>query len=133
MIYLANSFSVAMVNESGIEPPWVVTIRPITSGVAGEYLCMSYRSYYGHAETAKHLGRYLRIDDVPVNRGLMKLKPGDIIIVASVQRTSDYIARGCHGAPKWKFYKISVKGNHDPAEDRSAAKDIYAESEAENE
>ena len=108
MIYLANAFSVGMVPSPEMDKPQPVEITRISAKETFTLLHdHEFRSVYGHAGTAWHLSRYLQIR-VPVVRETIRLKPGDVLIVARAN-----LAREDHWnprrAPKWQFFRIVIE------------------------
>lgn len=106
MLYLSNAFAVGMFGHGrniwGTKRRFESeTLRPRD---AGELLrTNSFVSCYGHADTAWHLSRYLKVG-IPVSREPISPEPGDRILVASANRGRDQERSGC---PRWSFFLIS--------------------------
>ncbi len=113
MIYLANAFSVGMVPAPEIGEPHPLVITRISARETFALLHdRPFRSVYGHAGTARHLSRYLKIR-VDVTREAVHLLPGDELIVAraNLKREDHW---NPNRAPKWQFFRVAVKTREKP-------------------
>lgn len=107
MLYLVNGFSTGMLGEGSER--WgnraVVCFETLRPGEAGRLLRENrFVSRFGHPETARHLGRYLRVW-IPVSREPICPGPEDLILVASAKHTRAY-REGFLGCPRWRFYLV---------------------------
>ena len=108
MIYLANAFSVGMLPYAEMGTPRELEITRISAREVFALLHdQPFHSVYGHAGTAWHLSRYLQVR-VPVQRKMIRLSPGDVLIVARAN-----LAREDHWdpsrAPKWQFFRVEIR------------------------
>ena len=109
MIYLSNGFSVSMVRFPLIGDGREIYMTRISAKEAGELLRgNSFRSVYGHLDSAWHLGRYLKIR-ILVCREAISLEQGDVLIVAKATLDREY-KLGIRRAPKWSFFRIELTG-----------------------
>ncbi len=105
MIYLCNAFSVHMLQEMKCGESEDLRISRISAMQAGAMLrSKPFRSFYGHSRSAYHLGRYLRVN-IPVSRGIIRLGPGDMILIAAIDSKRMWEA-GVRGCPGWTFYLV---------------------------
>ena len=102
MIYLANSFSLQMLN---LEKLSTVVVTPITMQEVKELLT-DFVSAVGHQDTASVLSASLGIN-IPMNRINISLIPGDVLIVA--QLIGGRLPEGSTTLPdgfEFKFLKV---------------------------
>lgn len=85
MLYLTNSFSVHMFGENMSVGDWVRPRFEMIDKREASYILKSenFRSYFGHGNTAPILSQLLGVT-VNENRGLIILRPGDRLIIASL-------------------------------------------------
>ena len=116
MIYLTNAISVHMLPHLKVGTEQDLHIRRISSYEAGDILKSgAFRSFYGHGKTAYHLSRYLKLD-IPVSRGYVELRDGDILIVAAITGKRAWEA-GVKPYPGWIFFEVTTS---DASDDRAA-------------
>lgn len=110
MLYLANGFSTGMLGyQAGrwgsVTKVEFTTLEP---WVAGRLLRENeFVSCFGHADTAWHLSRYLKVE-IPVSRQSISVTPADVVLVASARKKREYHA-GEIGCPRWMFYLVRFK------------------------
>ena len=110
MLYLVNGFSTGMLGyQAGrwgaVTQVEFTTLQP---WIAGKILRENeFVSCFGHADTAWHLSRYLKVD-VPVSRQSISVKRDDMVLVASARMKREYHAHEI-GCPKWSFYLVRFK------------------------
>lgn len=80
MIYLANSFSLQMLNLNMVS---TVVTTPLTEEEVKEILSQGFVSAVGHADTANVLTTTLGLN-IPMNRINISLTPGDVLVVAQL-------------------------------------------------
>lgn len=102
MLYLTNSFSVHMFGR--MEPGECV--RPRFEAISKDeaaYMLQgeNFRSYFGHSDTSVVLSKLLHVT-INENRGLLTLKPGDRLIIASLQSKRRF-EQG-YDADKWFYF-----------------------------
>lgn len=107
MLYLVNGFSTGMLGpRSGVwgnrERLEFTTLDPFSAGALLRE--NAFVSCFGHADTARHLSRYLKVR-IPVSRESISPGPEDLILVASAKHTRIYRRREI-GCPKWRFYLV---------------------------
>lgn len=103
MIYLANSFSLQMLN---LEKLSTVVVTPITMQEVKELLTNDFVSAIGHADTANILSNILNTS-IPMNRINISLTPGDVLVVA--QLTGGRLPEGSTTLPvgfSFKYAKV---------------------------
>lgn len=102
MIYLANSFSLQMLNMDKVNS---IIVSPISlEEVKG--LLTNFVSAVGHADTANVLSSTLGLN-IPMNRVNISLTPGDVLIVA--QLTGGRLPEGSTTLPEgfnFKYAKV---------------------------
>ena len=111
MIYLTNSFSVHMIPKMNCGEWEDIRFRRISSQDAcGMLKGKTFRSFFGHVDTVKHLERRWRIH-IPVSRGLVEFRKGDLMIIATVsskrawEQEDEKIGHG----PGFKFYLVEYR------------------------
>lgn len=105
MIYLANSFSLQMLNLDELN---VLETTPLSLQETKELLSSGFISAVGHQDTAAVLTTTLGID-VPMNRVNISLSTSDILIVA--QLTGGRLPEGSTTLPEgfaFKFVKVKL-------------------------
>ena len=109
MIYLCNTFSVHMLPHTCVGDLCDFRIQRVSAMETGRILreC-DYISCFGHARSAWHLSRYLRVD-IPVDRGTIRLTEDDVLIVAAVSDRKRW-ETGQQGCPSWVFYRVTLTG-----------------------
>lgn len=103
MIYLANSFSLQMLNMEKVN---TVVTTPLTLEEVKKLLSNNFVSAVGHADTASVLSASLGIN-IPMNRINISLIPGDVLIVA--QLIGGRLPEGSTTLPdgfEFKFLKV---------------------------
>lgn len=115
MIYLCNTFSLHMLQKMHCGHSLNLDITRISAQDAGNLLRKNaFRSFFGHHDSAWHLGRYLHVA-IPVSRGTMTLTENDLLLVATIQSKREW-QQGWKGCPGWCFFLISCR-KEDPDED----------------
>ena len=105
MIYLTNGFSIHMLERLNVGDFHEIRIQRINSKKAGDLLRgNNFRSYFGHADTARQLEKYLRCH-VPMNRDLVNFERRDLQIIATVESKRKW-EQGEKAGPGFKFYLI---------------------------
>lgn len=107
MLYLCNGFSVGMLGRGAERWGSVARLefRTLRPREAGDLLRENeFVSRFGHADTARHLGRYLKLW-IPVSRDSISPGPGDMILVASAKHTRSFHEKYI-GCPHWHFVLI---------------------------
>lgn len=100
MIYLANSFSLQMLNMDKVNS---IIVSPISlEEVKG--LLTNFVSAVGHADTATVLSSTLGIN-IPMNRVNISLTPGDVLVVA--QLTGGRLPEGSTTLPEGFSFKYA--------------------------
>ena len=93
MIYLTNGFSIHMLERLNVGDFHEIRIQRINSKKAGDLLRgNNFRSYFGHADTARQLEKYLRCHV-------------DLLIIATVESKRKW-EQGEKAGPGFKFYLI---------------------------
>ena len=106
MIYLCNTFTPHMIPRMQIEDEHLIRIRRIDGYEAEDILKSgAFKSFFGHGSSAEHLSRYLHLD-IPVSRGYVVFRPGDIVIVATVIGKRAWEA-GLKPYPGWVFFEVT--------------------------
>ena len=106
MIYLCNTFTPHMFPRMAVDEEHMIRIRRIDGWEAEEILKSdAFRSFYGHGSSAEHLARYLHVD-VPVSRGYVVFRPGDVVIVAAITGKREWEA-GRKPYPGWVFFEVA--------------------------
>lgn len=106
MIYLANAFSLQMVDSDDC----TVRVRTASvSAVATALNGLSWQSCVGHADTAAVFSAVLGLD-VPQNRVNVTLRPGDLLLVG--QLTGGRLPEGATALPEgfrlvWKRVELA--------------------------
>lgn len=103
MIYLANSFSLQMLNLNMVS---TVVTTPLTEEEVKEILSQGFVSAVGHADTANVLTTTLGLN-IPMNRVNISLTPGDVLVVA--QLTGGRLPEGSMTLPEgfsFKYVKV---------------------------
>ena len=105
MIYLANSFSLQMLD---LEKHSLVEVTPLTMQEVKELLDSDFVSAVGHQDTAGVLTTLLGVD-IPFNRINVTLTPGDSLVVA--QLIGGRLPEGSTTLPEgfsFKFLKVEL-------------------------
>lgn len=105
MIYLANSFSLQMLD---LEKHSLVEVTPLTMQEVKELLGSDFVSAVGHQDTAGVLTTLLGVD-IPFNRINVTLTPGDSLVVA--QLIGGRLPEGSTTLPEgftFKFLKVEL-------------------------
>lgn len=113
MIYLCNTFSLHMLQRMNCGQSTNVEMTRISAQDAGRLLRNNaFRSFFGHKDSAYHLGRYLHVT-IPISRGMIKLRENDMLLVAAMNSKRAW-EQGLKGCPGWRFYMVTItEGNDD--------------------
>lgn len=107
MIYLANAYSIHMLPRTFVGTEYTVTQERISAIEAGNILKENdFVSAYGHLNTVKFLARYLHMY-IPCKRRVIKLEPGDTLIIAAGESKRDIYA-GVRPYPQWTFWRVEI-------------------------
>lgn len=113
MLYLANAFSINMLDWSDGNPKKVL-FDPMTEEEVKEILQeYKFESYVGHEDTARILSNLLEVE-IPFNRGNLTITPDDWLIVA--QYIGPRLEAGATTLPEGaeiKFYMVRVQRSLD--------------------
>ena len=105
MLYLANSFSLQMLNLERVN---YIEITPLNQEEVKKLLEKGFISVIGHNDTAIILTNILGVD-VPFNRASINLTTEDILVVAQI--TGGRLPKNCSSLPenlKFKFVKVNI-------------------------
>lgn len=107
MLYLCNGFSVHMFSKACTIGDIVsARFEAIDKAEAAEILQgENFRSFFGHSDTAPVLERLLHVTINP-NRGTIQLRPGDRLIIASLDSTRRWEA-GLDTGRWFYFYYVT--------------------------
>ena len=84
MLYLTNGLSVHMLEDMCEGDFRDLRISRISHVEAqGILRSNAFKSYFGHKDSAEILEKVLRVD-IPYNRNLLRLRKGDIMIIATL-------------------------------------------------
>lgn len=112
MIYLTNGFSVHMLEDMCEGDFRNLRISRISHVEAqGILRSGAFKSYFGHKDSAEILEKVLRVD-IPYNRNLLRLRKGDIMIIATLCSRRER-EQGPIGIQRFKFYLVEYLENEE--------------------